>query len=165
MPCDMLVKLYDLPDSIPNLKELEMQGIFIKRAMSADKAKVVDYVRKTFWEHWANECESAFSNKPVSCFIAVKDKKVIGFSCYNTTCLNFFGPIGISEEYRKGGIGKALMLKCLLAMRNEGYGYAIIGWVDEALNYYKKTINAIPIENSFPGVYKNLIDQKAGDSI
>ncbi len=38
------------------------------------------------------------------------------------------------------------------------YAYAIIGWVGEAREFYIKTVNAIPIENSFPGVYSRMID-------
>lgn len=155
---DMLVKLYDLPPEIPGLERLKQEGIEIKRAMPLDKHKVVAYVKETFYEGWASECDVTFSNKPVSCFIAVKEKQVIGFACYNATCLGFFGPTGVNESFRGLGIGTALLLHCLRSMWEEGYGYAVIGWVDDALEYYKKTVNATVIEDSFPGVYKQRIE-------
>lgn len=159
MKADMLVKLYDLKPNIEEIEEFTHRGITFKRALPPNKHKIIDYVKNTFNINWANECEVTFSNKPVSCFIAVKDKKVIGFACYEATAKGFFGPMGVTEEFRGSGIGRILLLKCLLSMREEGYGYAIIGWVDDAINFYKKTVNAIAIEDSFPGVYSRLINQ------
>ncbi len=157
MPFDMLVKLYDLPSAIQGIDKLEKEGITIKRPLSLDKSRVLNYVRSHFSENWANECDVAFSRVPISCFIAVHGKDIVGFSVYNVTYRNYFGPTGVSENYRGKGIGKILLLKALLAMREEGYAYAIIGWVDEAEKFYRKTVGAIPIENSFPGIYKDMI--------
>jgi len=157
MPHDMLVKLYNLPYIVPNLDRLKEAGVEIKRAMAGDKYVVVSYVKNTFSEIWASECDVSFSNKPLSCFVAVKHKEIIGFACYNATCLDYFGPTGVTDSFRGLGIGKALLLKCLISMWEEGYGYAIIGWVDDALEFYKKTVGAIVIEDSFPGVYKRKI--------
>ena len=157
MPFDMLVKLYNLSDQIKEIEELERKGFQIKRPLALDKGRVVSYVRKYFYENWANECEVGFSRIPVSCFIAVKNEEIVGFSVYDVTYRGFFGPIGISERYRGKGLGKALLLKSLLAMKQIGYGYAIIGWVDDAIEFYKKSVDAILIENSFPGIYKNMI--------
>ncbi len=157
MPFDMLVKLYDLPSAIQGIDKLEKEGITIKRPLSLDKSRVLNYVRSHFSENWTNECDVAFSRVPISCFIAVHGKDIVGFSVYNATYRNYFGPTGVSENYRGKGIGKILLLKALLAMREEGYAYAIIGWVNEAEEFYGKTVGAIPIENSFPGIYKDMI--------
>ena len=53
-------------------------------------------------------------------------------------------------------IGKALLFNCLEAMKQQGYGYAIIGGVGPA-EFYAKTVGAIPIEGSEPGVYRGLL--------
>jgi hypothetical protein len=37
-------------------------------------------------------------------------------------------------------------------MRAEGYGYAIIGWAS-SVDFYKKTVGAVVIEGSDPGIY------------
>ncbi|MDP5272873.1 GNAT family N-acetyltransferase [Chengkuizengella axinellae] len=154
---DMLVKLYDLSDEIVSLEELKKEGITIKRALAPDKFNIIEYVKDEFYDNWAGECDVAFSNKPISCFIAVKDKQVVGFACYDATAKGFFGPTGVSENVRGLGIGRALLYKSLISMREEGYGYAIIGAVDEAADFYKKTVHAVEIENSSPGVYERLI--------
>ena len=61
------------------------------------------------------------------------------------------------KEYRSMGIGAALLLKCLLSMREMGYGYAIIGGVEEAEDFYRKIAGAVPIPDSFPGVYRQVV--------
>ena len=88
----------------------------------------------------------------------MQDKQVLGFACYDTTAMNFFGPTGVREDRRGQGIGRALLLRCLYAMREEGFAYAIIGWVGDALPFYQRTVGATIIENSHPGEYKRMID-------
>jgi hypothetical protein len=41
-------------------------------------------------------------------------------------------------------------------MKSQGYGYAIIGGVGPA-EFYAKTVGAIAIEGSEPGVYRGLL--------
>lgn len=154
---DMLVKLYDMPATVPGLAELEAKGIRIKRALPQDKFAIVQYVQETFGKRWAGECDVCFSNKPVSTFVAQSGREVIGFACYDSTCLDFFGPVGVSEQWRSCGVGKALVYSCLLSMRDIGYAYAIIGGVGDALEYYRRHFGALPIEGSFPGVYARAI--------
>ena len=70
---DMLVKLYDLPDSRALREKLTQDGVSLRRALAPEKHKVIAWVRDNFSEYWASEAEVAFSREPVSCFIAVKD--------------------------------------------------------------------------------------------
>jgi hypothetical protein len=153
---DMLVKLYDLPPSAAALARLRDQGIAIRRALAPEKHRVVAWVRQTFSEGWSSEAEVAFARQPVACFIAVKEGHIMGFACHDATCRNFFGPTGVAPEARKGGVGTGLLFACLEAMREQGFGYAIIGGVGPA-EYYAKTVGAMPIEGSEPGVYRGLL--------
>lgn len=155
---DMLVKLYELKDESELFTRLSNLGIQIKRVLSPDRTKVLDYVRDNFHENWVNECLAALSNNPTTCYVAVKDKKIIGFACYDATAKNYFGPTGVSEEARGNGVGSALLNKCLSSMWEDGYGYAIIGWCSGAAKFYEKAVNATVIENSFPGIYNRMID-------
>jgi GNAT superfamily N-acetyltransferase len=153
---DMLVKLYELPDSKIVSERLLKIGITTRRALVPEKHKVVAWVRNAFSEAWASEVEVAFSRQPVSCFIAVQQKNILGFACHDATFPNFFGPTGIDPNTRGNGIGTALLLACLEAMKQQGYGYAIIGGVGPA-EFYQKTVGAVPIEGSQPGVYRGLL--------
>ena len=152
---DMLVKLYALPDSRDAYERLRKADITMRRALAPEKHKVVAWVRNAFSEAWASEVEVAFSRQPVSCFIAVQQKNILGFACHDATCPNYFGPTGTDPNARKNGIGTAL-LACLEAMKQQGYGYAIIGGVGPA-EFYQKVVGAIPIEGSQPGVYRGLL--------
>jgi GNAT superfamily N-acetyltransferase len=153
---DMLVKLYALPDSRPAYDRLLGAGIVMRRALAPEKHKVTAWVRQTFSEAWASETEVAFSRQPVFCFIAIQQKKIVGFACHDATCPNFFGPTGVDPKAQKNGIGKALLFACLEDMKGQGFGYAIIGGVGPA-EFYSKAVGAVAIESSEPGIYRGLL--------
>jgi hypothetical protein len=156
---DMLVKLYDLPPSGPVFERLRQQGIEIRRALAPEKHKIVAWVRENFAEGWASETEVAFARQPISCFIAVKEGAVAGFACHDATCRNFFGPTGVALRARQSGVGTGLLFACLEAMRQQGFGYAIVGGVGPA-DYYAKAVGAVRIEGSEPGIYRGLLDSR-----
>jgi GNAT superfamily N-acetyltransferase len=153
---DMLVKLYALPDSRDVHARLGKAGIATRRALAPEKHTVTAWVREQFSAHWASEVDVAFARQPVSCFIAVRQKTILGFACHDVTCANFFGPTGVDPNERQHGIGKALLFNCLEAMKAQGFGYAIIGGVGPA-EFYAKAVGAIPIEGSEPGIYRGLL--------
>jgi predicted N-acetyltransferase YhbS len=155
-PMDMLVKLYDLPKSCAVFERLGEQGIHIRRALAAEKHKIAAWVRENFTEGWASETEIAFGRQPISCFIAVREGRVVGFACHDATFRNFFGPTGVKLEVRKKGIGSGLLFACLEDMRQQGYGYAIVGGVGPTA-FYSKAVGAVLIEGSEPGVYRGLL--------
>lgn len=154
---DYLVKLYDLPPLAPALERVASAGYDLRRGLPPEKTIVTSWVRAGFAEYWAAECDVAFNNKPVSCFIVTKENELHGFACYDSTCKGFFGPTGVSENARGSGLGGALLLSCLHAMWNEGYAYAIIGAGGGAEEFYRKVANAVAIEGSTPGLYRGLL--------
>jgi len=153
---DLLVKLYGLPSSAALVEKLRSEGVEIKRAIGPEKQAIADWVEKKFSRAWASECEVALSAQPASCFIAVKKEQIAGFACYDATVKGFLGPIGVDEGARAGGLGKALLIRALEAMREAGYGYAIVGWAGPA-DFFKKAVGAVVIEGSEPGVYANMV--------
>jgi ribosomal protein S18 acetylase RimI-like enzyme len=150
---DRLVKLYDLQDCRPYIERLKTEDIKIRRALAYEKFQVVEWVRTTFGLSWAGECDVAFSNHPVTCFIAVSRGTIIGFACYDSTYKNFFGPIGVAVNYQKRGVGTALVLRSLHAMAENGFAYAILGASDSAAGFYSRLMDAIEIPTSSPGIY------------
>jgi GNAT superfamily N-acetyltransferase len=148
----MIVKLYGLPDLHSQTAITKGIGVEIRRPNSWEKPQLLDWVRRNFTETWASECEASFAARPPSCFIAVQQDSLIGFACYDCTRKNFFGPTGVVETARGKGVGRSLLLASLHAMRDDGYAYAIIGGVGPA-GYYEKTVGAIPIDASSPGIY------------
>ena len=156
---DMLVKLYNIPDSHDIEKQLSKEGIRIKKALAPDRSKIIEFSRTCAKEDYSDEVSAALSNNPVTCYIATKDKKIIGFACYEATAKDFFGPMAVLETERKRGIGRALLLKSLESMRELGYAYAIIGWpAKSSVDFYKKCVNADFIEEKSSGIYKRMIE-------
>ncbi|MFW5985816.1 MAG: GNAT family N-acetyltransferase [Halanaerobiales bacterium] len=153
---DMLVKLYDLPSTDGEDENLQENKIVIRRVLTPEKSIIVDWINIHFSVSWADQAEIAFSRQPVSCFIALEDKDIVGFACYDVTCKNFFGPMGVYKDYRGNGIGRRLLLKSLEAMTAEGYAYAIIGDIGPA-EFYKKVVGATIIPDSTPGIYENML--------
>ncbi len=81
---DYLVNLYDMDPSW-SPEKLEEAGITIRRVLSPDKGKVMEFVRKYYEGGWESECEHAFSHDPITCYIAVQKGEIIGFSCFDAT--------------------------------------------------------------------------------
>ena len=151
---DLLVRLYDLPPLAPVVDALATQhGVTIRRAMAAERPQVAKFAREHGSEGWAAECEAAFARVPLACFVATdRGDALAGFACYEATCRNFFGPELVHPDARGRGVGKALLLAALHAMRAEGYAYAIIGWAS-SVDFYRKAVDAIVIAGSTPGIY------------
>jgi GNAT superfamily N-acetyltransferase len=151
----MLVKLYSLPDGDLSLRQSSQQHVSVRRAMAYEREAVVNWVAHEFGRQargWASECEIAFSRMPIACWVALIDGKVIGFCCHDVTAKNLLGPIGVSADCRRGGVGRLLLLSALCAMRNQGYAYAIIGHVGPA-DFFRRCAGATPIAGSTPGFF------------
>ena len=149
---DMLVRLYALPNPSTARARAGRHGVTIRRPQSWERTLLVDWVRETFSPGWADECAIAFATQPPSCLFAVHDGTLVGFACHDCTRRNFFGPAGVDPAMRGAGVGAALTLCTLEAMRDAGYAYAIIGGVGPA-DFYAKVAGATPIEGSTPGIY------------
>ena len=153
---DLLVKLYDLPDLDSQMAPLTTQGVSVHRAMTSEKRQVVGWVKQLFGDGWAAECEVAFARRPVACIVAISGTRLVGFACHDSTCRNFFGPIGIDPIFRQKGIGRAVLLATLKSMADAGYAYAIIGGAGP-MTFFEKTVGAFPIPGSTPGIYRQSV--------
>lgn len=153
---DMLVRLYDLPDTADLYSKIHDQGITLRRARAFEKHTIAAFAREHFSEKWASEVEVATTRQPISCWIATRNMEILGFSCYETTQRGFFGPTGVIESARGTGLGKALLFKSLESLREMGYAYGIIGGVGPR-EFYEKNCGAIEIPGSDPGVYADIL--------
>jgi GNAT superfamily N-acetyltransferase len=164
---DLLVKLYELPD------ETTVSGVDIRRAQVPEKHTVVAWVGTSFGPRWASECDVAFARHPVGCHVAIarvvrpgpaspapgephSNGALVGFACWDATARGFFGPEGVADAWRRKGVGAALLLQCLHAMRAFGYGYAIIGGVGPKA-FYESVVPVLEIPGSSPGIYQGLL--------
>jgi GNAT superfamily N-acetyltransferase len=149
---DMLVRLYDLPSSAKRYRQTAKTGIVVRRAEAWDHPRLHSFVEKEFGALWTMEVDTAFTRVPPTAYVAMEGRKIVGFAVYECTRPNFFGPTGVRPDVRHKGVGAALLFKCLEAMREMGYAYAVIGGVGPA-KYYEKVCGAFLIPGSESGIY------------
>ena len=155
---DMLVKLFHIAPPTELENTLLAEGIRIKRALAPDRRIIEEFSRTCADQDYSAEVSVALARTPAACYIAAKDKEPIGFACFEATAKNFFGPMAVREEYRGKGIGKALLLRSLVSMREMGYAYAIIGWpARTAIPFYEKCVGAVLIGEETHGLYRQMI--------
>ena len=158
---DMLVPLYNLDGVSVRTDHVGEQGINIRHAMAYERDLILDWIRQSFGADgstWAGECEVALSRVPASCHIATRDGELLGFACFDATARGMFGPTGTDEKARGLGVGAALLVTSLAAMREAGYAYAVIGGVGEHVSgFYQKVVAAVEIADSEPGIYRDRI--------
>ena len=152
----MIVNLYELPDTRELYEKVEAQGIILRRARAYERQSVANWVGEHFSPKWVSEVKVAMSRQPVTCFIATRDKEILGFACIETTAKGFYGPTGVGEAARGTGIGKALLFKSMEALKESGYVYGVIGSVGPR-EFYEKVCNAHEIPNSDPGLYTDIL--------
>ena len=151
---DMICSVMHLPE-MPKLPE----SVKIKRALGIDRQRILQFIRENFSDGWANEAETTLCCCPSHCVIAVEEGKVIGFACWDAVAKGQFGPIGVNASCRGRNVGAALLLRTLAYMRDDGYAYAIIGWVSSAAPFYEKLVNATYIPGGEPhnSIYSQMI--------
>jgi hypothetical protein len=153
---DMLVNLLKLPPLEPQVDRLAKAGITLRRAQPFEITLVRSFVEEHFSVAWADEISVGFANKPVSIYITVLDKQIVGFAAYECTRKTLFGPTGVADILRGRGVGKAMLIAALWGLKELGYVYGIIGGVGP-VEFYEKAVGAIVIPGSDPGIYTNLL--------
>jgi predicted N-acetyltransferase YhbS len=152
---DLLVSLY-----APGFENLghrtERPDLTIRPALAPERHIVLAWIQRHFSQNWASEAAVAIGHQPSSCLIALSNGELVGFACYDAIARGFFGPTGVSEASRGQGIGAALLHRTLLAMKNMGYAYAIIGDPGPT-RFYIDTVGAIEIPASGKGIYADML--------
>ena len=152
---DMLVRLYDLPDPATYDAAAEEAGVEVRRLEPWERSAFRRFIEDEFGGRWADEAEPALARQPVSAFVAVAGDVIVGFAVYECTRRGYFGPTGVRPDLRGRGIGAALLLRCLRSMAEFGYAYAVIGGVNEAVEFYENVCGAFVIPASERGIYRS----------
>ena len=152
-----------MPDLLVNLLKLPVpestREFIVRRAQPFELSAVRSFVAGNFSANWADEISVGFARQPVSVFVATMDRELIGFAAYECTRRGFFGPMGVLNSAQDKGVGKALLLAAMWALREMGYVYAIVGAAGP-VRFYQKTVGAIVIPDSEPGIYTDLLKSK-----
>jgi GNAT superfamily N-acetyltransferase len=153
---DLLVNLLRLPSLETAMRAVDGANVVVRRAQPFEITPVRSFVEQEFSRAWADELSVGFANKPISVYIATAEHRIVGFAAYECTRRCFFGPTGVVENLRGRGVGKALLLACLMGLRDLGYVYGIIGRAGP-IEFYQKFVGAVVIPDSDPGIYTDLL--------
>ncbi|HYK21874.1 MAG TPA: GNAT family N-acetyltransferase [Pyrinomonadaceae bacterium] len=149
-----------MPDLLVNLLKLpaieSTDAFVLRRAQPFELSAVHQFVATNFSTAWADEVSVGFAHQPISVYVATIERELVGFSAYECTRRGFFGPTGVTQSAQGKGIGKALLLASLWGLREMGYVYAIIGAAGP-VRFYQKTVGAIIIPDSEPGIYTDML--------
>jgi GNAT superfamily N-acetyltransferase len=151
---DLLVRLYDLPAF--DDRALATAGITLRRPLAPEMRAVLDWIGPRFATGWVSEASVALHQTPPTIFIALRGGELLGFACYDATAKGFFGPTGVAEAARGQGVGSSLLFATLRAMREAGYGYAVIGGVGP-VEFYRRHLDIMEIPGSTPGLYAGML--------
>lgn len=154
---DMLVRLYDLPNSGQYAERAARAGLTVRRAEPWDRDAMRRFVKDGFGELWAVEADRAFNYTPITAYLALDGREIAGFAVYECTRRGFFGPTGVRADLRGGGAGAVLLFRCLEAMREMAYAYAVIGGVGP-IEFYEKVCGAFVIPGSEVSIYQSLYE-------
>jgi hypothetical protein len=158
---DLLVNLYSrrLGELAERVADVEAS---IRVALPPEQHIVTDWVRTNFSPYWASEVAVAMAHQPPGCLIATVDGVLVGFACYDATARGFFGPTGVHETARGKKLGLALLYHSLIAMKAQGYAYAIIGSAGP-IDFYANAVGAVPIAADKEDIYQGLLRIKPAD--
>ena len=117
---DMLVKLYDLPEDAQTARPRD-ESVQIRRAMAPDKFRVVEWVKEHSGLSAAGECDVCFARPAVSCFIATRGKKILGYACYDATAPDFFGPTRVLDAASQPCVRRATPMQSSAAWARRSF--------------------------------------------
>jgi mycothiol synthase len=141
---DLVTNLSVLPlDTAADERRLATAGIAVRRARPAEASAVVDWLRRGPWgrSFWPGEAAVAMAANPPTCHVAGTEAGYVGFACHGVNRAGWFGPMGTLDEYRRQGIGKVLLLRCLADMAEAGRKTAQISWAGP-VRYYSRAVGA-----------------------
>ena len=144
---------------LPSIETANERDFIVRRAQPFELTAVRSFVAENFSANWADEISVGFARQPISVYIATIDRELAGFAAYECTRRGFFGPTGVIQSAQGKGIGKALLLASLWSLREMGYVYAIVGAAGP-VRFYQKTVGAIIIPDSEPGIYTDALKTK-----
>jgi len=135
---DYLIDLsaFRVPRRIRRTEEdLSRRGVTMRIARSDERERIRGWVLDKSGANWAYEAARAVGPASSGVWIAEEGGQIIGFSVYGSLETHWFGPIGVSEERRKEGIGSVLLFRTLESMKTLGTPRAVIPWTGHLFFY------------------------------
>ena len=136
----------DLRKNLPRydglVDDLAEAGVTFHRPVQGEKAEVQEWIRTAFGEGWAHETGLAFRHSPSTVWVARSSGQVCGFAASNATGRDYVGPTGVGPDFRRRGIGRVLVVRCLGDMQADGRPVAWIPTGFGRIAYYNRAAGA-----------------------
>lgn len=135
---DYLVDLsrFKHPERVVKTKQmLESQGFTFRLAEARDRGALIKWVANRFGPFWSYEVDRSFQKATPTTVIAEKADRTIGFSSWSSLETEWLGPIGVSEEERRQGVGTVLLFQALSELFWAGLRIAVIPWTSQLFFY------------------------------
>lgn len=135
----------------------EQQGYTVLRQPPARLENDAALVEASFSKGWAFEMRRSHSrSNGVHIAIEATTGAFAGFAAHdgNNAGHGWFGPTGTLPEHRSRGLGAALLMACLLDIRDAGHSHCHVAWIGPRAFYDK--IAGIDSERHFTVLRKEL---------
>lgn len=110
-------------------RRAEGRGYVLRRATLRDEDELVRSVASAFPGPWAVELSLALRAGDAVVETAWRGPALAGFAASGLWARNAFGPMGTLPGHEGRGVGAALLLRCLRALRDSGQRRVVISWV------------------------------------
>ena len=134
-------------------RKLRGAGVEIKRIEYDERVDLERFLSAAF-PVWLGEAGRVTTEGAQRVHIARTADAIVGFAVSDS---EWFGPIGVHSDYRRRGIAKTLLLRCLNDMREHGQRKAEIGWANTP--FYARAISA-PITRVYQQMAKRIDDER-----
>lgn len=161
--CNLLIKLHDNPKiSDERLAALRATcadaGFRIVRIPTARIDADCQTIAEAFSEGWAFEVSRSAKYRESGVHIAVDEESsaLASFAAHdgNNRGLGWFGPTGTLPTHRGKGLAAALLMACLLDVRQAGHTHCQVAWIGPR-DFYEK-VAGIDSERHFSVMIKDL---------
>ena len=115
--------------------------VVVRRVETEDRPTLDAYLAENWSASWRVEMLETLDADPPTGFIALRGPEIVAFAAYGVARPSWFGPTGTNESERGRGIGAALLLRCLDALRAAGHPRAEICWTN-VWPFYAKVADA-----------------------
>ena len=118
-------------------------GYEVRRVGRGEREVLCQVAAEAFAAAWAFELGRAMDQNPPAVFAAWKGGRPVAFAGHdaNNSGLGWFGPAGTLTAHRGHGLGEALLVQCLLDVRDKPEG-GVIAWIGPRA-FYEKAAGAI----------------------
>ena len=146
---DYLVDLsrFKHPERVMKMRQrLESQGFTFRLAEARDRVALTRWVADRFGPFWSYEVDRSFQKAAPTTVIAEKADQTVGFSSWSSLETEWLGPIGVSEEERRHGVGTVLLFQALSELFSAGLRMAVIPWTSQ-LFFYTQVPGIVGLRN------------------